>query len=145
MKDVEENKLQIPGKSSQIQIEDTLLDVTESEMEDIEPLLEGEVPKVDRSVPVIKSNMFKFAGFCFKELDTGLIKCGVCDTECKRLLHHLNKCSACNRYIDLEKFKTEYNKYKARQRKKKQDPKQRNEDIVKFRDSVNTRQTKYKN
>ena len=148
MKDVdtndEESESQMQGKCTQLQKEESEMNVTRSKIEGKGSLQENIVPTVDNSIPV-KSNLFRFGGFFFKELENGLIKCGVCDTECKRLLHHLNKCSACNRYIDLEKFKTEYNKYKARQRKKKQDPKQRNEDIVKFRDSVNTRQTKYKN
>ena len=118
---------------SQLQREESQMDGTKSQIERKESKKES---TVGRSIPLVKSNMFKFGGFCFKDMENSLVKCGVCDTECKRLIHHLNKCSECNRYIDMEKFKNEYDKYKLKQRIKKLKLRQRHEDLNKHESCI---------
>ena len=74
------------------------------------------------------SCMFEFEGFCFKLLKTGKTVCCICQAECLRLMHHMNKSADCNRHLNLKQFKEEYDKYKARQRKKRQENKNKSED-----------------
>ena len=90
----------------------------------------------------IDTEGFKFGELCFEELNAGKIKCGVCQTECTRLMSHLSRSLKCNQYLNLEIFKTEYTKYKARNRKRKQDAKQKAENIQCFREKANKRKSK---
>ena len=75
---------------------------------------------------------FNFAQIYFKELDNGQILCGLCQTECIRLMIHLNGNMQCRQYLNMEKFKIEFTKYKARKRKQKQEAKQKEEDLEGF-------------
>ena len=80
---------------------------------------------------------FKFLNLDFQEMENGRIKCAICQTECGRLVTHLNHSKECSQYIDLEKFKIEFTQYRATQRKKKNREIQRAENPVGFRNKVN--------
>ena len=57
---------------------------------------------------------FEFGGVLFKELSNGRIKCGVCQTDCIRLVVHLNNNNRCSGKFDMSKLRTEYSKYRSR-------------------------------
>ena len=57
-----------------------------------------------------KMEFFQFGQVCFEELDSGKIKCGVCQIECIRLMSHLNGSQKCSQYFNLGIFKSEYTK-----------------------------------
>ena len=86
---------------------------------------------------------FNFASVCFEELNNGKIKCEICQTECIRLMSHLNGNMQCRQYLNMEKFKIEFTKYKARKRKQKQEAKQKDEDLEGFRKNHNSRVKKH--
>ena len=80
---------------------------------------------------------FKFGGICFEELDNGKTRCGICQVECIRLIVHMNGKEECARNINMAEFKTEYSKYKHRQRMQKTRAQQKAKDLASFRDKVN--------
>ena len=88
------------------------------------------------------SDSFEFRGVCFKALDDGKIKCGLCQMEISRLIVHMNGNPGCAKDFDMGDFRTEYSNYRNRQRQKKNSSKQQNLDPEGFRESVNKRKKK---
>ena len=62
---------------------------------------------------------FEFDNILFEELENGQTRCGVCKTECLRLIVHLNRFNRCNTNFDMLRFKAEYSKYRSKLRKEK--------------------------
>ena len=114
------------------------------ECEEKEPEIEVTKSKIEETVLQQEQNeMFEFEGFCFRELQTGKIVCGMCQAESIRLMHHMNKSTDCNKHLNLKKFKEEYEKYKARQRKKRQENKNKSEDPDMFKQNAKKRIAKH--
>ena len=88
------------------------------------------------NIPGQKLEIFKFGEVCFEELDNGKMRCGVCQIECIRLMSHLNGSKKCSQYFNLEIFKSEYTRHKANTRKRRQEAKQKAEDIDKFKENA---------
>ena len=59
---------------------------------------------------------FGWGNLVFLELTNGKIRCGVCQQECVRLISHMNGSIECSREINMKEFKTEFTKFKNRQR-----------------------------
>ena len=76
---------------------------------------------------------FKFLNLDFQEMENGNIKCAICKVECARLISHLNNSSKCSQFINIEKLKTEFSKYRATQRRKKYVEKQKTTNNEEFR------------
>ena len=72
------------------------------------------VPPSDKKINIEVNKSFNFANISFKELDNGKISCGICQTECIRLMSHLNGSIECSQYLNLEKLKFEFTKTEAR-------------------------------
>ena len=147
-------------KEGEAQMEEVVAKIRDvgAQMEDIKPQNEHEGPQIDKKEPQVKNKepsleenhphekssprlteKFEFWDITFKELENGKMICGICQTECQRLLQHLNKCLGSKPGFNLENFKIEYDKYRARQRKRKQEDKQRKKDLDKFKADVNKR------
>ena len=89
-----------------------------------------------------KLESFKCGEVCFEVLDKGYMRCGVCHIECIRLMSHLNGSEECSQYFNLEIFKIEYGKHKARLRIRNHEAKKKAEDVDKFRENANKRRKK---
>ena len=76
---------------------------------------------------------------CFKALDNGKVKCGLCQMEISRLIVHMNGSPGCTNDFDMGDFRTEYSNYRNKQRQKKIASKWQNLDPEGFRESVNKR------
>ena len=61
-----------------------------------------------------EKNCFKFGSILFEELNNGMVRCGVCQKECLRLVVHLNGNASCSMMFDMPKLKIEYSKYRSR-------------------------------
>ena len=57
-------------------------------------------------------------------------------------MSHLNGSKKCSQYFNLEIFKSEYTRHKANMRKRRQEAKQKAEDIDKFKENANARKRK---
>ena len=62
---------------------------------------------------------FEFDNILFDDLENGQTRCGVCKTDCLRLIVHLNRSDRCTTNFDMSKFKAEYSKYRSKLRKAK--------------------------
>ena len=85
---------------------------------------------------------FKCLNLDFPEMENGNIKCAICKVECARLISHLNHSSKCSQFIDMEKLKMEFTKYRATQRRKKHVEKQKATNPEEFRKTTNERKFK---
>ena len=73
---------------------------------------------------------FKYNDFQFQELPQNKVRCGICQVDFSRLIVHLNASSDCAKQIsNMVDFKTEYSKYRNRQRFKKSAANKKAEDI----------------
>ena len=110
---------------------------------------ESEKGQTDESRrPEVKQNFdnpdgFIYEGIPFEELDQNKVRCGICKTECGRLIMHLNGSKKCaENFSNLAGFKIEYSKYRHRQRSKKTDAKKKAEDPKGYKEKVNERKKK---
>ena len=138
----QENQVEIKGTEHQIKVVDQIerkrLKIKEKELESERMDLNKEEKGSSQ-----KHQMFKYEGISFQELETGKIVCGICQVECQRLICHLNKSAECNKSFNMENFKVEYVKYKARLRKNKQENKQKKENPERFKDDTNKRKAQH--
>ena len=83
-----------------------------------------------------KDRAFSFGGFEFKELGYGKIRCAICQIECIRLVYHLNGSVKCAEMFSMPDFKTEYSRYRSRQRVQDCKSKQKAADPQGFKDNA---------
>ena len=95
------------------------------------------LPNNDRNQEVKEG--FNFANVCFIEVNNGKIKCGICQIECIRLMSHLNGSKKCSQYLNMEKLKTEFTNYKARQSRRRYEAKQKATNLESFKANANKR------
>ena len=86
---------------------------------------------------------FKFGGVLFEEINNGKIRCGICQTECLRLVVHLNSSERCSSDFDMPILKIEYSKYRCRNRRRVCNTKRKAEDLNGFQEKANESRKKH--
>ena len=109
-----------------------------------EKCLKGETDKKIQSDaklknPVVEKECFKWGHVMFEEMENKKIKCGFCQSECLRLISHLNGSSKCSHGINMVEFKFFYNKYNQRKRIKKSEQKRKADDQEGFNENISKR------
>ena len=67
------------------------------------------IPKCSKAAKDMEDNeSFKLGDVCFKDLDNGKVRCGICQDEFTRLIVHMNVSKECKTYFQMAEFKTEY-------------------------------------
>ena len=88
-----------------------------------EKLIETSGIKTQMEVESEAKEYFRSGDVIFEELGAGMIRCGICQIACSRLVSHLNKNEKCSRSFSMPGFKKEYSKYRHRIRIRKHEDK----------------------
>ena len=89
------------------------------------------------------SEEFVFGEVLFQNMKNGSVKCGICKTDCKRLVFHLNSSEKCRINFDMPELRTEYSKYRSRIRNRVRITKRKTEDFDAFKEKERERKKKY--
>ena len=100
--------------------------------------------KLKTNNPVVEKECFKWGNVMFEEMENNKIKCGFCQSQCLRLISHLNGSPKCRHGIKMAGLKLYYNKYSQRKRKKKSEQKKKAEDPEEFKKNHDDRVKKSK-
>ena len=87
---------------------------------------------------VVEKECFKWGDVKFEEEENGKTKCGVCQAEFQKLISHLNVSPECNIGMNMEKFKIEFTKYRAKMRRRKYVKRQKQTDLDAYRENLRT-------
>ena len=102
----------------------------------------NDLGKMNQSDLEKEKESFKWGNIKFEETQNEKIRCGLCETECLRLVTHLNGSPGCSKNINMLEFKIDYNKYKAKCRLKKHIEKRKALDPESFKEETNKRKKK---